>query len=210
MGQETGSFIDDLNSAWPLDTDQRRFGAEHLRLIKRLIQATFPGINGAVLPTLAELNQLSGFDVAAIDALTLSGQLAAFYRDADNLNAGTLDNARVTVGNVTQYQANLEILSHQVSAGVQTKNASFTVNTSMDEDIVICDKPTTINITLNGGVLATGHSTGFIRRGVGAVNFLAGPGQTINTPNGTSILLQHGKAVATYIETNTWELSGNL
>lgn len=210
MGQETATFISQLNASWPLDTDQRRFGAQHLRLIKSTLQASFPTINGALLPTLAELNQLVGFNTAAINAATLAGQLPAFYRDAANLNAGVLANARVQLSNVTQHQASLAIGSQQVTSGVQTKTASFNIDATMDEDFVICNSASTITVTLLGGMVATGHSIAFIRRGAGLVTFAAGAGQTINTPLGLTILAQHGKAAATYIATNTWELSGNV
>lgn len=207
MGQEAGGDIADLDPSWPLDTDQRRFGAHHLRIIKQALQTTFPGVDGPVVLTLAEFNQFSGFDVGAIDAATLNGRTAGFLRDAGNLNAGELLNARVQQSNVTQHQAALVILSGQLSTQVQTKTSSFSIDSAMDEDIIICQSASTINVTLLGGQIAVGDSIGFIRRGAGAVNFVAGASQTINTPAGLAIPVQHGKAAATYIANNTWELN---
>lgn len=43
MGLESGSYIDDLNSANPLSNDNVSQGDDHLRLIKSLLKATFPG-----------------------------------------------------------------------------------------------------------------------------------------------------------------------
>ena len=62
MGLETASFITDLNSAWPLATDERRQGDDHLRLLKACLQAQFPnlGSTAAVLPTEVELNYMQG------------------------------------------------------------------------------------------------------------------------------------------------------
>jgi len=47
MGLETGTYIDDLDSANPLGTDAKSKGDDHIRLIKSLIKATFPGMAGA-------------------------------------------------------------------------------------------------------------------------------------------------------------------
>lgn len=210
MGLETGSLISDLNASWPLSTDQRRFGAPHLRLIKTCIKGQFPSLTAAITLTSAEMNQFIGFNVAAINALTLAGQTSAFYRNASNLNAGQVDEARISESSITQHQAALVLNANQITTTVQTKTASFSVDAGDAEDIIICNSASTINVTLPGGVVSTGDSVGFIRRGSGAVNFVAGSGQTVRTPLGTSILLQHGKAVATYIATNSWELSGNL
>ena len=43
MGLETGDFIDDLNSDWPLGTDPVAEGDDHLRLIKRCLQGNVAG-----------------------------------------------------------------------------------------------------------------------------------------------------------------------
>ena len=127
MGLESGTVISDLNSSWPLSTDQRRYGAPHLRLIKYTLQNTFPNINAPIVLTDEELNQFVGFSVSAINALTLSGQLAAFYRDASNLNAGTLPDARISLSNVQQHQNSLVINADNTTTDVTTHTASFSV-----------------------------------------------------------------------------------
>ena len=43
MGLETGSFVDDLVSTNPLGTDDKSVGDDHLRLIKKVLKATFIG-----------------------------------------------------------------------------------------------------------------------------------------------------------------------
>lgn len=62
MGLETAAFITDLNAAWPLATDERRQGDDHLRLLKGCLQTQFPnlGSTAAVLPTEVELNYMQG------------------------------------------------------------------------------------------------------------------------------------------------------
>lgn len=42
MGLETGTFISDLTTAWPLASDQKRQGDDHLRLIKTVVKNTLP------------------------------------------------------------------------------------------------------------------------------------------------------------------------
>lgn len=60
MGLETGTYIDSLNTAWPLGTDAKSAGDDHIRLIKATIKATFPNLTGPVTPTQAELNHVAG------------------------------------------------------------------------------------------------------------------------------------------------------
>lgn len=42
MGLETGTYVSDLTAAWPLASDQKRQGDDHLRLIKEVLKNTFP------------------------------------------------------------------------------------------------------------------------------------------------------------------------
>lgn len=56
MGLETGTYINSLDSAWPLGTDAKSAGDDHLRLIKSTIKASFPNISGAMNKSHTELN----------------------------------------------------------------------------------------------------------------------------------------------------------
>ena len=42
MGLETGNYIDNLDRDWPLSSDSVSEGDNHLQLIKRALQYTFP------------------------------------------------------------------------------------------------------------------------------------------------------------------------
>ncbi|KKM78737.1 hypothetical protein LCGC14_1356940, partial [marine sediment metagenome] len=55
--------------------------------------------------------------VTSLDSDLLDGQHGTYYRDAGNLNAGTLLNARVAESNVTQHEAALTILESQITDG---------------------------------------------------------------------------------------------
>lgn len=43
MGLETATYVSDLNSAWPLGSDQKSTADDHIRLIKSVLQATIVG-----------------------------------------------------------------------------------------------------------------------------------------------------------------------
>ena len=47
MGIESGSFINDLDISWPLAGDDVSEGDNHLRLIKTVVKASFPGVDRA-------------------------------------------------------------------------------------------------------------------------------------------------------------------
>jgi microcystin-dependent protein len=57
MSLETATYISDLNSANPAGGDAKSLGDDHIRLIKQVIQATFPAIAGAVTPSHTAINQ---------------------------------------------------------------------------------------------------------------------------------------------------------
>lgn len=60
MGLETGTIISDLNPNNPTPQDKRRFGDDHLRLIKSTIKNTFANVKAAVTASDEELNFLVG------------------------------------------------------------------------------------------------------------------------------------------------------
>lgn len=73
MGLETATYIDDLNTGNPAAGDNVSQGDDHLRLIKQVLQNTFPNIDGAVNPTPTELN----YSVGLTELLTTSLEKAA-------------------------------------------------------------------------------------------------------------------------------------
>lgn len=57
MALETGDYISDLVPTNPTGADARRLGDDHIRLIKDILQKTFPNLDGPVTATPAELNK---------------------------------------------------------------------------------------------------------------------------------------------------------
>lgn len=64
MGLELVTYISDFNTSWPLSTDKRRQGDDHLRAIKLGTKNTFPNLTGAMTLTQAFLNSLPATLVA--------------------------------------------------------------------------------------------------------------------------------------------------
>lgn len=65
MPLETGTLISDLDTLWPLPGDFVQEGDDHLRLIKTVLKATFPGSGGlgfteVIAATETEINYLQG------------------------------------------------------------------------------------------------------------------------------------------------------
>lgn len=60
MALESATYINQLVAANPLSTDNESQGANHLQLIKSVLQNTFPNIAGAATATDADLSALKG------------------------------------------------------------------------------------------------------------------------------------------------------
>lgn len=114
MGLETGTTIADLVAANPTAEDKRRFGDDHLRLIKLVLKSTFPNltqVDGVITPTATELNTLvgaTGLIQTQLDAKVatadLDGLITAYeYASYSSGNAwsATQALAPVTLGNVS-------------------------------------------------------------------------------------------------------------
>lgn len=56
MSLETATYINQLNSSYPLGSDPISAGDDHIRLIKSAIKATFPNVTGPVTLTQDQLN----------------------------------------------------------------------------------------------------------------------------------------------------------
>lgn len=63
MGLESADFIDELVISNPLATDPKSQGDDHIRLVKKVLQQSFPNISGAVTKTDGELNAVVPFSV---------------------------------------------------------------------------------------------------------------------------------------------------
>lgn len=73
MTLETANYIADLNASYPESASGVAGGDDHLRLMKAVLLASFPSIDGAVTLTDTELNLLSGLTAAAAELNKLAG-----------------------------------------------------------------------------------------------------------------------------------------
>lgn len=90
MPLETATYIDDLVTANPADTDNESQGAAHLRLIKSCLKASFPSLgSAAVNATAAQLNAIQSAIVGSGTTLNVQnvnggvpmGTIHMFARD---------------------------------------------------------------------------------------------------------------------------------
>lgn len=97
MGLETGTTIAQLDEDWPLSTDNPNQGDDHLKLIKSVLKAQFPGKanNGyaeVINTNETELNYLAGTTSNVQSQLnSLSSLITTMQAEIDSLTA------RVTV-----------------------------------------------------------------------------------------------------------------
>jgi hypothetical protein len=83
VGLETATYISGLVATNPIGaSDPKSQGDNHLRLLKSVLQATFPNVDAAITPTPTELNVLAG-TIASIK---------------DFLQTDTVANARTDIG----------------------------------------------------------------------------------------------------------------
>ena len=85
MGLESASYPTQLVLTNPAGGDAKSTVDDHIRLIKTVLQTTFPNLNGAVTATPAQLN--SAYSLAAADAATASA--AAVSATASAASADT-------------------------------------------------------------------------------------------------------------------------
>ncbi len=120
MGLETGSYISDLNSAWPLGSDGKNAGDNHLQLVKAVLKTTFTGgatgLSGAVTVTHGELNALAN--------ITTSGTGASLYVVTQSAgNSSKLAASTAFVAN-TAFSAALPAQSGNAKKPLQTDGST--------------------------------------------------------------------------------------
>lgn len=65
MPIDDATYISDLQPDWPQGDDPETDGDDHIRMMKKVIKNTFPNIDGAVIGTPAQLNNLTNHLVYA-------------------------------------------------------------------------------------------------------------------------------------------------
>lgn len=107
MGLESGLLIKDLDAANPESTDKRRFGDDHLRLIKAVLKYQFVNVQAQLLPTDEEFNYLVGVTSSIQTQLdskleSVSIDLTPYaQRAVRNVWGATQQHAPIALGNVS-------------------------------------------------------------------------------------------------------------
>jgi hypothetical protein len=87
MALESATYVNQLNSAFPASTDLLAQGDDHIRLIKSVLQATFPNITGAVTATQGDLNDLIAL-IGSGGGLVPTGAITAWYGSSASVPTG--------------------------------------------------------------------------------------------------------------------------
>lgn len=101
MGLEAASFLNDLNTANPDGADTKAEGDNHIRLLKTVLKATFPGLAGAAWRS---QTKSSGYTPIATDNMSLLNCTAALTLSmtaAATLGNGYLNVVHANGGDVT-------------------------------------------------------------------------------------------------------------
>jgi hypothetical protein len=85
MALETATFINQLNPANPSPTDLIGQGDDHIRLLKSVLQETFPNITGAVT---LDQDELNGVLAAIAGAGVPTGAITAWYGSSGSVPTG--------------------------------------------------------------------------------------------------------------------------
>ena len=149
MGLESGTYLNDLVSSNPVGaTDAKSQGDNHLRLIKSVLQASFPAVAGAVWRVQAKS---SGYTVLTTDNMTVIRCTAALTLDLTA--AASLGNQHLFViiadgGAVTIDPNGAELVNGAATLVIPQEQAAF----------VICNGSAFYSLGLNHG-LSVGLAT---------------------------------------------------
>lgn len=93
MTVESATYINGLNSSNPASGDAKSEGDDHLRLIKSVLKATFPNLDGAVTASASQLNH-----ILMTTGGTMAGDIAMGNNDIGGLKTATF-NGEYDAGN---------------------------------------------------------------------------------------------------------------
>jgi hypothetical protein len=136
-----------------------------------------------------------------------------FNHDGTDFTAAGTGTTHFAFSGVTDVTVNgtaVSLVGHSHSTSIRNVTGTTDSPTSADsENIVTLSSASATTVTLNSGVCAVGDSIAFKRRGAGTVTFSPGTSQSITSPGSRlTIPEQYGTVVATYLATNSWDLSG--
>lgn len=128
---EQAQFIDSLVPEWPTGTDPRSAGDDHMRLIKQVLQNTFPAVTAAVTGSAVQLNDLTA-GVQLQPADTENSQIVRFkVTDPATADAPVLAAMEAATPTPAQYIANPALtLTYQAIMDVLRPVGSFLITSN--------------------------------------------------------------------------------
>lgn len=91
--ETNANFISDLNKAYPRNRDLIKEGDDHIRLIKSVIQNTFPGMDGALTAGTDKLNKLDATFTYEEDTLKINNSVELKKDGTVECNGSVFKNA---------------------------------------------------------------------------------------------------------------------
>lgn len=167
MALESGTSIEDLNPSWPVNTDLISAGDDHLRLIKNVMKATFPGSGGngfniPITATEVEINHLAGITEDITTSLT------AITSDIGDLQTGKV--------NKTDYDTEIAAINTELDTKLNITDAPNVAG--ITKNLVIRSDGTAQNVVITADTVSTEKTTfePFIARSISKTVNLAASG----------------------------------
>jgi hypothetical protein len=170
MTVEAATYLDTLNPANPASGDQRSEGDDHMRLLKAVLQATFPNITGPVTASQTELNQADG---ATLLSTTTAGQMVLMKAVTVSGSPSAIDFVNGSGGVVltTAYDEFLIVLSNIRHAS--STNAKLRMGFSQDAG-------STFTSGLVSGVTINASDATLTSASIGSIAYLPVTGELAN------------------------------
>ncbi|MHB0978397.1 MAG: tail fiber domain-containing protein [Minisyncoccota bacterium] len=173
MALESAIYISQLVSTNPTGADQKAQGDDHIRLIKAVLQNTFPNISAAITATAAEINKLAGATLTTTELNYVAGATSAIQTQLNtkaSLAANTFTADQIING--------LEIGR---GGGNLVSNAAF-------GDTALDSNTTGANNTALGGNALTANTSGSSNTATGFNTLAANTTGIDNTATGSNAL----------------------
>lgn len=90
--ETNANYISDFNKAYPRNRDLIKEGDDHIRLVKAVLQNTFPGMDGAVNPSSEKLNKLDATFTYEGSTLNIKNSITLAEGKDVNLSGAVVSN----------------------------------------------------------------------------------------------------------------------
>ena len=155
MALEVGTHISDLVQTNPVSTDGLGQADDHIRLIKKTIQNTFPNITGPVLSTQAELNKIDGVTATTAELNSLTGYSGG-VADLNKLVGVTASAVELNkLDGVTASAAEINKLAGVTASTVEINKLSGVTASAAEISKLAGLTATTAELNALGGLTAT-------------------------------------------------------